>query len=367
MRFSRVALSTCFLWVACAIGAAAPAPGPLPDKVWRVGVFENPPYAMRAGNGEWRGLAIDLWKEVASELNLRYRFGEASPDTILDDIAHDRLDLAVSPFAATVDRQQLLDFSHAFLSVETGIAVRRGTDEDRWLTVARALATPSALRLYAAIVALTFLAGAALWLFERRRNPQFSGGALPGLGSGFWWSGVTTVGVGYGDKVPITFWGRIVGLLWMSVSLVLVTALTAFVTAKLALAEIGQIRGAASLRNAVVGTVEGSSAADFLRRERIRRRVFATTPQALEALANKQVDAVVYGADVLGYYTERDPQKRFEVLAGTLDHQDLAFPMPNGSPLREPINDALRGFLNQPGWRDLKDRFLGDEPLASVR
>jgi polar amino acid transport system substrate-binding protein len=365
MRSSRVALSACLVWAACAIGA--PASGPLPDKVWRVGVFEAPPYSMRAVNGEWRGLAVDLWKEVATELNLRYRFGEASPDTILDDIAHDRLDIAVAPFAATVDRQLLLDFSHAFLSVETGIAVRRGTDEDRWLAVARALATPSALRLYGGIAILTFIAGAVIWLLERRRNPQFSGSVLPGLGSGFWWSGVTTVGVGYGDKVPITFWGRIVGLLWMSVSLVLVTALTAFVTAKLALGELGQVRGVANLRSAVVGTIEGSSAADFLRRENIRRRVYATTLQALEALANKQVDAVVYGADVLGYYTERDPQKRFEVLPGTFDHQDLAFPMPNGSPLREPINDALRRFMNQPAWRDLKDRFLGDAALASGR
>lgn len=367
MRSSRVSLAAFLVWAACAIGAAAQAPRPLTDKVWRVGVFEAPPYAMRSADGEWRGLTIDLWKEIASDLNLHYRLGEASPDTILDDIAHGRLDTAVAPFEVTVDRQQLLDFSLAFLSVETGIAVRRGTDEDRWLTVARALATRSALRLYAGIAILTFLAGAILWLFERRRNPQFSGGVLPGLGSGFWWSGVTTVGVGYGDKVPITFWGRIVGLVWMSVSLVLVTALTAFVTAKLAVAEIGQVRGAASLHNAVVGTIEGSSAADFLRRERIRRRVYATTPQALEALANRQVDAVVYGADVLGYYTERDPGKRFEELPGTFDHQDLAFPLPNGSPLREPINDALRRYMAQPGWRDLKDRFLGDAAVASGR
>jgi len=371
MRFSRVALSACLVWAAVAIGTAQPAPAPTPekppDKVWRVGVFEAPPYAMHTASGEWRGLAIDLWKEIASELNLHYRLGEASPDVILDDIAHGRLDMAVAPFAITVDRQQLLDFSLAFLSVETGIAARRGTDEDRWRTVARALATPSALRLYVAIVLLTFLGGAALWLFERRRNPQFSGGVLPGLGSGFWWSSVTTVGVGYGDKVPITFWGRIVGLLWMSISLVLVTALTAFVTAKLALAEIGQIRGAASLHNAVVGTIEGSAAADFLRQEKIRRRVYATVPQALEALANKQVDAVVYGADVLGYYTERDPRKRFEVLAATFDHQSLAFPLPIGSPLRERINDALRRYLAQPGWRDLKDRFLGDTAIASGR
>ena len=364
MQLARAGLFLAGVLAAAAAGAAEPPPARLTEKVWRVGVFESPPYTMRGADGEWRGLAIDLWKEIASEKNLLYRLGEAPPDTILDDIAHNRLDMSVAPFAATVDRQRLIDFSHAFLSIETGIAVRRGTDEDRWLAVARALSTPSALRLYAGITALTFLAGAAVWLLERRRNPQFSGGTLSGIGSGFWWSGVTTVAVGYGDKVPITFWGRIVALFWMFVSLILVTGLTAFVTAKLALAEIGQIRGPAGLRSAVVGTIEGSAAADFLRREQIRRRVFGTLPAALEALADRQVGAVVYDSDVLSYYTERDPKKRFEVLPGNFDHQDLAFPMQTGSPLREPVNDALRNFMNQPGWRDLKDRFLGDEAVA---
>lgn len=367
MRLKRAGLGLGILLVIAGATLAAPTPGPLAEKVWRVGVFESPPYAMRGADGEWRGLAIDLWKEIAAEAHLQYRLGEASPDAILDDIAHDRLDMSVAPFAATVDRQQLLDFSHAFLSVDTGIAVRRGTDEDRWLTVARALSTPSALRLYAAITALTFLAGAIIWLLERRRNPQFSGGTLAGIGSGFWWSGVTTVAVGYGDKVPITFWGRIVALFWMFVSLILVTGLTAFVTAKLAIAEFGQVRGADGLRRALVGTIEGSAAADFLRREQIRRKVFATTPAALEALAQKQVDAVIYGADVLSYYTERDPKRRFEIVPGTFDQQDLAFPLQSGSLLREPINDALRRYMSQPGWRDLKDRFLGDEAVAAGR
>jgi len=167
--------------------------------------------------------------------------------------------------------------------------------------------------------------------------------------------------------VPITFWGRIVALFWMFVSLILVTGLTAFVTAKLAIAEFGQVRGADGLHRAVVGTMEGSASADFLRREQIRRKVFATTPAALEALARSEVDAVVYGVDVLSYYVERDEKKRFEMLPGTFDQQDLAFPLQTGSPLRAPINEALRRYMTQPGWRDLKDRYLGDQAVAAGR
>jgi polar amino acid transport system substrate-binding protein len=361
MRRLAAALGVCLLALAKGALADEPAParpGP-PDRVWRVGVFEAPPYAMRKPDGQWQGLTVDLWKRVASELDLQYRFGEASPETILDDVAHGRLDVAAAPFAATIDLERLVDFSHAYLSVEMGIAVRRSDEAERWVSVARTLATPTALRLYLGIVLLAFLAGAALWLLERRRNPQFSGSALRGIGSGFWWSGVTTVAVGYGDKVPITFWGRAVALLWMSVSLILITAFTAFVTAKLAVAEFGQVRGPESLRNAVVGTVEGAAAADFLRAQRIRHRIYPTAPRALEALQRGEIGAVVYGASTLGYYVARDPHQDIELLPQTFDRQNLAFPLPGGSPLRGPVNEVLNRYLTQPEWRGLKDQYLG--------
>lgn len=333
-------------------------PSGLPDRVWRVGVFESPPYVIRGENGEWRGLIVDLWKELASELNLRYRIGEASPDTILDDLAHGRLDVAAAPFATTIERERTIDFSHAFMIQHMGIAVRRSDEEERWLSVARALATPIAVRLYLGIVLLVLLAGAAMWLLERRRNPEFPRPPMPGVGSGIWWSGVTTVAVGYGDKVPITFWGRVMGLLWMSISLILVTAFTAFVTAKLAVAEFGRVSGPSSLHNTTVGTVEGAAVGEYLRRERIRHRIYATIPKALEGLRAGEVGAVVYGSLILDYSVRNDRNQDLEVLPTTFDPQILAFPLPDDSPLRDPINAALRRYLQQTNWRDLQDKYL---------
>ena len=344
---------------AAAQGRPAPAAVPgLKDKVWRVGIFEAPPYATRNEKGEWQGLIVDLWKEIAAELNLQYRLGEASPDAILDDLAHDRLDLAIGPFATTLERQKTIDFTHAFLVEEMGIAVRRGEDEERWISVARALSTPTALRLYLGLVLLVFVAGALIWVLERRRNPQFSGSSLQGIGSGFWWSGVTTVAVGYGDKVPITFWGRMMALLWMSVSLILVTAFTAFVTAKLAVAEFGRVHGPESLRNATVGTIEGAAVGDYLRSQRINHRVYATLPKALAGLRSREVAAVVYGARILDFAVQRPGNEDLDVLPSTFDRQLLAFPLPDGSPLRGPINEALRRYLAQAAWKDLQDRYL---------
>ncbi|WP_367182700.1 ion channel [uncultured Christiangramia sp.] len=32
------------------------------------------------------------------------------------------------------------------------------------------------------------------------------------IGSGFWWAGVTMITIVYGDKAPVTFWGRAIAL-----------------------------------------------------------------------------------------------------------------------------------------------------------
>ena len=356
LRWAAVGLLGALARGAAAQTASAP---PGPGRELAVGIFAAPPWSMKDAGGQWHGLTVDLWKDLAADLDYRYRFVESGPDAILDQINQGTLDTAAGPYAATVEREREVDFSHAYALSGIGIAILRARDEDRWLAVVEALSTPTALRLYTGIVLLVFLAGAALWLLERRRNAMFAGRALQGIGSGFWWAGVTTVGVGYGDKVPITFWGRLVGLFWMFVSLILITSFTAFVTTKLAFFDVARIQGPGELRHAVIGTVEGSASVDLLRREDLTHRVYPNVPAAIEALVARDVQAVVYGSVVLRYYADRDPGRRIEVLPGRLEAFNFAFPLKDGSPLRDPLNGALRRVLNESHWNDLKNRYLG--------
>jgi polar amino acid transport system substrate-binding protein len=172
--------------------------------------------------------------------------------------------------------------------------------------------------------------------------------------------------VGYGDKVPITFWGRLIALLWMFISMILITAFTAFVTTKLALFDVARIQGPGTLRKAIVGTVEGSASVDLLRKEDIAHRVYPTVAAAIDGLLAHDVNALVYGSVVLRYYAERDEHRRIEVLPGHLESLSLAFPLRDDSPLRDPINGALRRVLDESHWNDLKDRYLGSGRSGSA-
>jgi hypothetical protein len=81
--------------------------------------------------------------------------------------------------------------------------------------------------------------GTLMWWFERKRNQeQFGGGTEAGIGSSFWWSAVTMTTVGYGDKAPITFGGRVVAFLWMLIAIIIVSVFTATITSTLTVAHL---------------------------------------------------------------------------------------------------------------------------------
>ena len=69
---------------------------------------------------------------------------------------------------------------------------------------------------------LGLLAGFVVTLVDRRDFPTF--------GSGVWWAIVTLGTVGYGDIVPHTAWGRVVGSLVIVFGVTFIAFLTATVT-----------------------------------------------------------------------------------------------------------------------------------------
>jgi hypothetical protein len=66
-----------------------------------------------------------------------------------------------------------------------------------------------------------------VWLAERRHNAaQFPARYLDGIDDAMWWALVTFTTVGYGDKVPDTPTGRVLGIIWMVVGITMCGILT---------------------------------------------------------------------------------------------------------------------------------------------
>lgn len=76
------------------------------------------------------------------------------------------------------------------------------------------------------IVVLLIASAVLIWLFEYGGQ---SGNTISSFWDGIWWAVVTIATVGYGDKFPVTFAGRVVGIILISIGFVSLSAFTGLI------------------------------------------------------------------------------------------------------------------------------------------
>jgi ABC-type amino acid transport substrate-binding protein len=338
----------------------AGAQEPSPKGVLRVGTTNAPPFALKAEDGNWRGISIHLWRELAANLRLDFELQERKFTDLLKGVEDGSLDVGMAAITITSDRELVMDFTHAFYTTGLGIAVPYEGTAQAWLKAAERFLSLQFLYVITALLLVMFIAGILVWLFERRRNPEmFGGAAAKGVGSGFWWSAVTMMTVGYGDKAPKTLGGRVVALVWMFTSIIILASATAAITSSLTISELGgPVKGFSDLKRVRVGTSEGSSSAAFLEEQGIAAASFSGTAVGLQALADGEIDAFVQDAPIMKYLAKKDFRGQLQVLPQTFARQYYGIALFSGSDLREPLNRSLLRYIQTEDWRAVLARYL---------
>jgi len=88
------------------------------------------------------------------------------------------------------------------------------------------------------IIIITIVAAVLVELFEAQQNTAFSS-----FWDSVWWVIVTITTVGYGDKVPITPIGKVIGVLIMSIGIALLSVVTATISSILVTRKIKEGKG----------------------------------------------------------------------------------------------------------------------------
>ncbi len=330
------------------------------DRTLIVGTKEAPPFAMKDSTGSWTGISIQLWRQLAADLNLNFEFRELDLKGLLDGVKDGSLDAAVAALTITPEREQLLDFTHPFYTTGLGIAYAP-QHKKPWLAALKKFLSPAFLKVVASLTLLLLVVGILVWWFERKKNPeQFGGDRGKGIGAGFWWSAVTMTTVGYGDKAPITLGGRIVALIWMFVAIIIISGFTAAITSSLTVTQLeAPIKGPKDLPNVRVGTLAATTSAAYLENNRISFRTFKKPVEGLREIVEGKLDAFVYDAPLLRYLVHKGWPGRLDVLPQTFVRQDYGIALPEGSPLREPINRILLLKIRDDAWLDILQQYFG--------
>lgn len=365
MRRAMIWLLAWALVGASAMGWAA-EPGQAPGKGKKelvVGTTLAEPFVMRSHDGIYRGLAMDLWDGIAKDLGYQYKVVEFGVDDLIKAVRAGVVDVATTSLTVTSYREQIIDFSHPYY--HTGLSIAVPADEvGGWSEVLHHLFSNRPVMVMVLILVGLVIMGLLLWLVERRASHTRVGDGTKGVGESLWWAAQTLSSVGYGDVTPVTLSGRILAFVWMLVSMVLVSVFTAVITTALTVNNLNTVvRDVKDLVTVRVGTVTGSTSDFYLANHRVDFFRYPTPLEGMRALLDRKIDAFVFDEPVLQYITKHELPVGLRVLPRRFDPQDYAFAVPNNSPLRKEINQALLRRIHSDSWKDILYHYLGDDAV----
>ncbi len=276
------------------------------------------------------------------------------PAEAIDQVESGAIDIAITA-TATASAEQRVDFTQSYYVSSIGIAQ---TGQRSLLDNAKAVLSPRFLWITLWLSLLLLVVGAIVWVFERGSEKEgFNDGFVGGIWDSFWWSAVTMTSVGYGDKVPSTFGGRLVALFWMIMAMGVAATLTASITSVFTSNNSSQLTDVAALKQLKVGSIEGSRAAAALEEQQISFQPVKTPEAGLNAITENQLDAFVDDASLLRYINQSLQSKLIVESAG-LQARRYSFALPNEAESLEAISQQVIQEQNDADWQPLLNRFL---------
>jgi ABC-type amino acid transport substrate-binding protein len=332
----------------------------LPPRLILIGAKPSPPFLFKE-DGQWTGISYQLWHLIAAQLNVNFSFKEMALPDILIGLQDSTIDLCINPLTVTSERIQKFGFTQPFYASRSAVAAKVKRSKSAWDYVSQFFSfTFLKVILFLFVILLIF--GFAVWLFERKANPDEFSNNIKGLWSGLWWSAVTMTTVGYGDKSPRSFGGRMIGLIWMFTAIIIISSFTASITSALTLDQLdSDIEELDDLRGLKVGSVRKSASSTFLGHNSIGHREYSDISEGLRHVESGVLDAFVYDEPILRYYLEKLNLSEAKILQLKFHPQYYGFSLPKNSELLNEINPILLQEIESMNWKiTLTEYGLGD-------
>ena len=327
------------------------------EKILTVDVEITAPCVMHY-NSTYTGFDIELWEEIAQELELTFTYNETNLKGIFSDLVEGNADVAFSCITVTEEREKMVDFSHHYLDSGLRIMVLNKSKFSLAQSV-KSFYSPIVVKSLTYIGLFIIICGHVFWWVERGHK-YISAKYIPGIFQAFWYTLVTMTTVGYGDIVPRSWVGRLMACLVMIIGIGIFGWTIAQLSSAITLQTLhSDITDHWDLRDRLVATVEGTTSVTAL--EKLGAVVIPakSIDQAYEKLLKNEVNAVVFDSPTILYYAKNKGAGKVSVVGPLFDLQYYGFLFPQGSELREPVNRALLKLRTNGIYDKLHSKWFG--------
>ena len=328
----------------------------------KVAVYDSPPFGFQHPDGAYGGLMVELWEDIAGELGWAYEYALTDMEGLLEGLEDGQYDVALGAISITPQRESRVDFTQAVNPSGTGIAVAASRSRSSFRMYWKPILL-SLLELLGVLLLMLLLSALIVWWVEKRAGTgQGTERKITGLTDALWWSAVTMTTVGYGDKIPSSRWGKLLGVVWIFVGIIMVSLFTANASSILTTAkQEAHIQTVDDLRRVKVGAVEKSSGAEFLRREHLTFTTYSDIEAAADALAADEIHCIVSNVPVMRYINNSSHYGQLAISPQFLVRNNMGIALQDDSPLRESIDNLLLRKIAEPHWQQAVYRYLGAE------
>ncbi|HAF48050.1 MAG TPA: amino acid ABC transporter substrate-binding protein [Anaerolineaceae bacterium] len=161
MKKVSVVLMMMFFLAIALVGCASPEADSVLDKIQEAGTMvvgtsaDYPPYEYVDESGNFAGFDIELMTEIAKRMNVELEWTDMPFDSLIAAVQEGKIDLSISCFNYSEERDEKVDFSDAYYTSEDAflvaedfagtitnaedvanfkIGVQSGTVQDEWVT-----------------------------------------------------------------------------------------------------------------------------------------------------------------------------------------------------------------------------------------
>lgn len=344
--------------------AAQQAASPTAPTNLRVATWISPPYSLEDSEGELRGLAPWMWRRVAQRVGVEFSIKVLTREEVQQGLADGTVDVGIGAVHLTTAQHKQVNHTLPYDSPEIAVAVRPGGSRSPLGALGHIWGAEVLLWL-GTLLAATVLFGLAYYIVER---PRREGAAAQGrVSDALWWSIVTMSTVGYGDNVPRSGRGRLVGVVWMVLAMVLSSLFGAVLASRLTVGRLQEDEDSRRvLATSRVGVANDSDAAATLSRLGINSQVLPANADLLGELTENRIDALVDSSSALRYLRRQAGGDRITILDEGLGEWFVGFALRRdlGPDLVERVNDAILEVVETPEWIQYRHSLLGAEPRS---